>query len=120
MMERLQAVDFSTPVLSSALVGIIPFKREKVTEVIIRPFDWKIWVCLACLIATFMLALAISDLIFNGHIKWWNLIEFTYRLMLMHRAAILPDKRMYNRIFVCVWLFGFLILSIAYIGKKTD
>ena len=82
------------------------------------PFDWKIWICIASVTTTFLLALAFSDLAFNGYIRWWNLIEFTFRLMLMHSAAILPDKRIYNRVFVSLWLFGFLILSVAYLGKK--
>ena len=116
--ERLQYVDFTIPVYTDSIVGMIPFKEEKVADVIMRPFDWKIWICVAGVTATFLLAFAFSDLAFNGYIRWWNLIEFTYRLMLMHSAAILPDKRIYNRVFVSFWLFGFLILSVACSGKK--
>ena len=115
--ERLEAVDFSIPVLTTGFVGIIPYKREKVTVHFLRPFDWKIWISVACLTITFLIVFALTDLAFNGYIRWWNLVEFSYRLMLMHSAATLPDKRMYNRVLVCVWLYGFLILAVAYLGK---
>ena len=113
----MEAVDFSIPVLTDAIVGIMPYKKEKATVDILRPFDWKIWISIACLIMTFLIAFALCDLAFNGYIRWWNLIEFTYRLMLVHSVATLPDKRMYNKVLVCVWLYGLLILAVAYLGK---
>ena len=90
--ERLQYVDFTIPVYTDSIVGMIPCKEEKVADVIMRPFDWKIWICVAGVTATFLLAFAFSDLAFNGYIRWRNLIEFTYRLMLMHSADLQPVK----------------------------
>ena len=42
--DRAQIVDFTIPVYIDPLSCLVPLKIEKVPDVLIKPFDWRVWI----------------------------------------------------------------------------
>ena len=88
--------------------------------VIMRPFGWKLWICVLASPFIFLFSLALSDKVFHGNVKWWKRIDFILRSIFMDSSASLPVPRHHNKILTITCLLVFYILALAYTGTLTS
>ena len=61
-------IDFTFPVYIDDLLGIIPFKVEKDSAVIIRPFGWRVWIAVLVVTPLYLLSVWVADMAYKaGH-----------------------------------------------------
>ena len=89
---------------------------EKVPNVLIKPFDWRVWILLIALPPMYLLIIAISEYVFNRHVDWWTLIYLTLMPIFMQGVPRLPETKVYNRIFSINWIMPMYVLGLAYLG----
>ena len=58
-------IDFTVPVYIDDLLGIIPFKVERDSAVVIRPFGWGVWLALIATTPLYLLSVWLADLIYK-------------------------------------------------------
>ena len=116
--ERARFVDFSVPVYTDDILFLMPLKLEKDASILIRPFGWRVWIIVLLVPPTYLLILALSDFVFEGKVKWWELTDFTARLLFMHGVPILPETTIYKRIFSITWIVAQTIMALAYAGHS--
>ena len=62
-------IDFTFPVYIDDLLGIIPFKVEKDSAVIIRPFGWRVWLAVLVITPLYLLSVWFADMAYKaGHL----------------------------------------------------
>ena len=58
-------IDFTFPVYIDDLLGIIPFKVERDSAVIIRPFGWRVWLAVLGVTPLYLLSIWLADMIYK-------------------------------------------------------
>ena len=117
--DRAEIVDFTLPVYTDHIVGLVPLKIENNKDAQIKPFDWRAWVVIALLPPIYLLIIALSEYVFNHHVDWWTLINFTLRPIFLQGVPRLPQANMYNRIFSINWIWMMNVLGLAYLGMSN-
>lgn len=113
-------VDFSIPVSYGGAVAVVPFRPSwNDMAVILRPFGWKLWMCVLASPFIFLFSLALSDKVFQGNVKWWKHIDFMLRSIFMDSSASVSADRNHNKILTMTCLLVFYILALAYTGTLT-
>ena len=62
---RTEIVDFSVPVYTDQVIGLVPLKIKDNRDARIEPFHWSLWVIIACLPPMYLLIMALSEYEFN-------------------------------------------------------
>ena len=115
--DRAQIVDFTLPVYTDQILGLVPLIIEKDPRVLSKPFDWRVWLVLAVLPPMYLFIITLSEYAFNHRVNWWTLIDFTLRPVFMQGVPRLPEAKMYNRIFSINWIMMMYVLGLAYLCK---
>ena len=119
--DRWQVVDFTIPVLYGHVQAIIPFiPSGNDMAVIMRPFGWKLWLCVLVSPFLFLFSFALSDKLFHGEVKWWKRIDFLLRNVFMDSTVFPPASRHHGIILTLTCLVTFYILALAYTGTLTS
>ena len=63
--ERARVIDFTIPVYIDDILGIIPFKVEKDSAVIIRPFSWRVWLAILGITSLYLLSVLLADIAYK-------------------------------------------------------
>ena len=63
--DRARVIDFTFPVYIDDLLGIIPFKVERDSAVIIRPFGWRVWLAVLGVTPLYLLSVWLADMIYK-------------------------------------------------------
>ena len=58
-------IDFTFPVYIDDLLGIIPFKVERDSAVIIRPFGWRVWLAVLGVTPLYLLSVWLADMAYK-------------------------------------------------------
>ena len=99
-------------------VALIPFKPSTDQAVLVKVFDWRIWLLLLSLTPFYILVSGLSDRFFTGHVDWWGQVDFALRTICMDSVyPCIPQARNYNKILSFTWIWGCFVLFAAYSGK---
>ena len=80
-------IDFTVPVYIDDLLGIIPFKVERDSAVVIRPFGWRVWLALIATTPLYLLSVWFADLIY----KVWHVVCIRHSCILPGNLSKGPD-----------------------------
>ena len=117
-LRRSKVIDYSDSVFLDDLTALVPFKMSKDNSILIRPFQWEVWFGLMILIPIYIIASGIAEHALSQDIKWWNLIDFTWRSLCKGSGVLLTISQQYyhKRILAIFWMYSSLILFTAYSG----
>lgn len=119
MPQRARDVDFSITLYQDDTVFMMPLNIEKDSRIIMRPFEWRVWILVLLAPPAYLLILGLSDFAFERFerkVEWWKLTDFTVRLLFMHGTPRLPESTIYRRIFSITWIVTQTILAVVYAG----
>ena len=84
----------------------------------VKPYNYEVWVCCLLAMPVLVLAMGLSDLLIFHQVDWDTIISFVVRHSLIQSPPVIPDRKLYNKVFVLVWLWTVLILTRSYAGNK--
>ena len=117
MPQRARDVDFSITLYQDDTVFMMPLNIEKDSRIIMRPFEWRVWILVLLAPPAYLLILGLSDFAFEGNnVRWWELTDFTVRHLFMHSVPKLPESTSYKRIFSITWIATQTIMAVVYAG----
>ena len=116
--HRTEIVDFSVPVYTDQVIGLVPLKIKDNRDARIEPFHWRVWAIIACLPPMYLLIMALSEYEFNHEVNWWTLIDFILRPIFMQTLPMFPQANMYNKLFSINWIMMMFVLGQAYLGRS--
>ena len=117
MADRAEIVDFTIPVYTDHVMGVVPFKIKDQRDARIEPFHWKVWAVIAALPPVYLIIVALSERVFNNHVHWWIVFDNTLRPVFLQGVPKLPGENMYNRIFSITWIMMMYVMGVAYLGN---
>ena len=118
-LNRLQGVDFTTPVFLDHWGLVIPLRIQTDLLAILKPFQYEVWVMLAICIPMYTLAMTLAHYIYFGELKLKSMIGFVGRITLHTDVSSIDYRRLYQKLLIIIWMFAFLILGQAYAGTLT-
>ena len=118
-LSRSEAVDFSLPIINEQYSIAVPIKSEDDLWSFLHPFNLEVWIASFISIPIFMIAMVSADYLYTGSLKWGISISFVLRIALMEQSLKIPDKTIYNRIFVIIWTASVFVLAQSYAGTLT-
>ena len=107
------------PVYIDDVTGLMLMEVKEDQAILVRPFDWRVWIVVFSLIPIFVLVLFLSDKIYDGHAEWWRAVDFVTRSICTETVVAIPKARNYNRIFSLTTILGFYFLVLFYTGLVT-
>ena len=117
--QRAQVIEYTIPVYVDDQVALVPFKPSRDQAILIKVFDWRIWLVLLSLTPTFILVSGLSDRFFKGRTHWWGQVDFALRTIFMDSVfPCIPQERVYNKILSFTWIWGCFVLFAAYSGNS--
>ena len=117
MAHRAEIVDFTVPVYTDHIMGVVPFKIKDQRDARIEPFHWNVWAAIASLPLMYLIIIALSECVFNNHVHWWIVFDNTLRPVFLQGVPKLPGENMYNRIFSITWIMMTYVMGVAYLGN---
>ena len=90
---------------------------KKDQAILVRPFDWRVWLVVFTLTPALALVLFLSDRLYDGHAAWWRVVDFITRCTCIESMVAIPKERNYNRIFSLTGIWGYYILVLFYTGR---
>ena len=84
----------------------------------VKPFNYEVWVFSLISMPVLVLAMGLSDLLIFHQVDWDTITSFVVRHSLIQSPPVIPDRKLYNKVFVLVWLWTVLILTRSYAGNK--
>ena len=115
-LRRSQVVDFSLPVYIDYGIGFLSMDIKKDYSILIRTFDWRVWLGVLLVTPIFVAVLSLSDWFYNGQTEeWWYYMEFWLRPICFDSVKLLRPQD-YLRVYCLTWVLGSFILSMAYQG----
>ena len=118
-MLRSEVIDYTIPVYIDDLTGLVAIKVKKDQAILVRPFDWRVWIVVFSLIPIFALDLFLSEKLYHGHAEWWRAVDFVTRSLTIESMVTIPKARNYNMILSLTGIWGFYILVLFYTGLVT-
>ena len=112
---RSQVVDFSLPVYIDYGTGFFALEIKTDYLILIRAFDWRVWLGFLILTPVFIITVGLSDWFYSGKTHWWSYIDICLRSVFMDSVRIPPGQD-YTRIYFLGWILGSFVLSTAYTG----
>ena len=113
---RSEVVDFTIPVYIDDLTGLVSMEVKKDQAILVRPFDWRVWIVVFTVTPIFALVLFLSDKFYHGHAEWWRAVDFVTRSLTNESLVVIPKARNYNMVFSLTGIWGFYILVLFYTG----
>ena len=83
----------------------------------VNPFQYEVWICSLMIIPIFLLVMGFADFLVFRRVEWDTLTSFVVRNAVHEVCPKTPNERIYHKVFVCIWLWAFLILIPSYAGK---
>ena len=108
-------VDFSLPVYIDYGTGFFALEMKKDDLILIRAFDWRVWMGFLILTPIFIIIVGLSDWFYSGKTHWWSYIDLCLRSVFMDSVRI-PQGQDYTRMYFLAWMLGSFVLSTAYQG----
>ena len=116
--QRAQVIEYTIPVYVDDQVALIPYKPSRNQAVLIKVFDWRIWLTLLFLTPAYIIVCGLSTRLFMGQVNWWAQVDFALRTLCMDSAyPRIPQERNYNKILSFTWIWGCFVLFAAYSGN---
>ena len=115
----MQGVDFTNPVIVDHWGLVIPLRIQTDLFKILNPFQHEVWALIIISIPIYILAMAMADYLYFGHVNWESLIGFVGRTALHTDIKDKKGQRLYQKLFIITWTGAFLILYHAYAGTLT-
>ena len=116
---RSEVVDYTIPVYIDDFTGLVSMEVNKDQAILVRPFDWKVWIVVFIVTPIFALILFLSEKFYHGHAEWWRAVDFVTRSLTIESLVVIPKARNYNMIFSLTGIWGFYILVLFYTGLVT-
>ena len=113
---RSQVVDYTIPVYIDDFNALVSMEVKKDQAILVRPFDWKVWIVVFIVTPIFALILFLSEKYYYGHAEWWRAVDFVTRSLTIESLVAIPKARNYNMIFSLTGIWGFYILVLFYTG----
>ena len=63
--------------------------------------------------------MGLADFLFFHQVEWDTLASFVVRNAVHETVPKSPDKKLYHRVFVIVWLWAVLVLTPSYAGNNS-
>ena len=98
---------------------VIPLRIQTDWLAILKPFQYEVWMLLVISIPIYILAMTLADYIYSGNVNWKSLIGFVGRITLHSDVINVDNRRLYQKLFIIIWMYAFLILGYAYAGTLT-
>ena len=117
-LQRSKVIDYSESVFMDDLTALVPFKMSKDNSLLIRPFQWEVWIGLLTLTPIYIIASGIAEHVYTQDIKWWKVIDFTWRSLCNGSGVkvAISQQQIHKRIFSIIWMYSSLILFTTYSG----
>ena len=113
---RSHVIDYTIPVYIDDLTGLVSLEIKKDQAILVRPFDWRVWMAVFTLTPAFALVLFLSDRFYDGHAAWWRVVDFIWRCLCIEGMVVIPKARNYNMIFSLTGIWGYYFLVLFYTG----
>ena len=113
---RSHVIDYTIPVYIDDLTGLVSLEIKKDQAILVRPFDWRVWMAVFTLTPAFALVLFLSDRFYDGHATWWRVVDFITRCLCIEGMVVIPRARNYNMIFSLIGIWGYYFLVLFYTG----
>ena len=117
-LQRSKVIDYSESVFMDDLTALVPFKMSKDNSILIRTFQWEVWICLLIVTPVYIITSGIVEQVYTQDIKWWKLIDFTWRSLCNGSGVkvAISQKQIHKRIFSAFWMYSSFILFTTYSG----
>ena len=112
-------MDFSTPVFVDYWGLVIPLRIKDSLLNIIYPFSLEVWIMLSITIPVYILAMALTDYIDFGSIRWKKSTGIVVRIALHTDIGDYSERRFHQKFLIIIWIWSFFILAHAYGGNLT-
>ena len=118
--NRLQGVDFTTPMLTMSHGLVIPIRPRINLAAITNALELRVWLVILTTMPVYIMIMVIANWEYFGDMKWEVFASFVIRTSVMEqRVECPPANRLYQKILILSWIVPLFVLITGYVGNMT-
>ena len=118
--NRLQGVDFTTPMLTMSHGLVIPIRPSINLAAITDALELKVWLVILITMPVYITIMVMANREYFGDMKWEVFAAFVIRTSVMEqRVECPPATRLYQKMLMLFWIVPLFVLITGYVGNMT-
>ena len=112
-------MDFSSAIYTDGFTILVPLSFKAHVWSFLEPMSSEVWIMSIFSIPIFLLAMGLADYAYCGNFNWDTVAGFVLRNVFLENVAKLPDRALYQRLFVITWIWCVFVVAQSYAGNLT-